>query len=103
MTGVQTCALPIFPSSEPSPIDSKEKKSVEKTSAIAIAASSIEAADTNDEERQNHSSSKHKERKNSAERYRQRNHRRKQFFGNKIVKVVELLVKYREMMSLKVR
>ena len=92
-----------FPSSEPSPIDSKEKKSVEKTSAIAIAASNIEAADTNDEERQNHSSSKHKERKNSAERYRQRNHRRKQFFGNKIVKVVELLVKYREMMSLKVR
>ena len=95
-----------FPSSEPSPIDFTEKKTEEVTPTIAATASNIKAADTNDEKKQNHSSSRHKEskeRKNSAERYRQRNHRRKQFFGNKIVKVVELLVKYREMMSLKVR
>lgn len=43
-----------------------------------------------------------KERKSSAERYRQRNHRRKQFFDSKLVKVVDLLQKYRLMMSAEV-
>lgn len=43
-----------------------------------------------------------KERKSSTERYRQRNHRRKQFFDSKLVKVVDLLQKYRLMMSAKV-
>jgi hypothetical protein len=38
-------------------------------------------------------------RKSSAERYRQRNHRRKQFFGDKLVRVVELLEKYRGLIS----
>ena len=43
-----------------------------------------------------------KERKSSAERYRQRNHRRKQFFDSKLVKVVDLLQKYRLMLSAEV-
>ena len=43
-----------------------------------------------------------KERKSSAERYRQRNHRRKQFFDSKLVKVVDLLQKYRIMLSAEV-
>lgn len=38
-------------------------------------------------------------RKSSAERYRQRNHRRKQFFGDKLVRVVELLEKYRGLVA----
>jgi hypothetical protein len=40
-----------------------------------------------------------KMRKSSAERYRQRNHRRKQFFGDKLVRVVELLEKYRRLVA----
>lgn len=43
-----------------------------------------------------------KERKSSAERYRQRNHRRKQFFDSKLVKVVDLLQKYRLLLSAEV-
>ena len=43
-----------------------------------------------------------KERKSSSERYRQRNHRRKQFFDSKLVKVVDLLQKYRLLLSAEV-
>lgn len=40
-----------------------------------------------------------KGRRSSAERYRQRNHRRKQTFGNKLVRVVQLLEQYRRMIN----
>ena len=43
-----------------------------------------------------------KGRRSSAERYRQRNHRRKQTFGNKLVRVVQLLEQYRQMVNSKV-
>ena len=94
------------PLSESSPTNSVEIKSYEESHTAVTAASTIPTISVHINKKQIHSSSKskeNKERKSSAERYRQRNHRRKQFFGNKIVKVVELLVKYREMMSLKVR
>jgi hypothetical protein len=43
-----------------------------------------------------------KGRRSSAERYRQRNHRRKQTFGNKLVRVVQLLEQYRQMVNVNV-
>lgn len=43
-----------------------------------------------------------KVRKNSAERYRQRNHRRKQILGSKLIRFVELLKRYRAMMAAEV-
>ena len=50
-----------------------------------------------------HSSNHLKNLKSSADRYRERNVRRKQFFGNKLMKVVDLLRKYRLLLASEVR
>ena len=43
-----------------------------------------------------------KKRKSNADRYRERNFRRKQFFGNKLVRLIDLLKKYKVMISAQV-
>ena len=43
-----------------------------------------------------------KKRKSNADRYRERNSRRKQFFGNKLVRLIDLLRKYKLMISAEV-